>query len=90
MLSLTLATFSVDKKVHWMSDLSIFKSEKEKEDDFQPTMKHTKPSAPKGKQRSKLKCYCWKSISKGLCSENTDDTVGSFDVQWIVLCVKSA
>ena len=69
MLSLTLATFSVDKKVperhkYGMSDRSIFESEKE-EDDFQPTKKHrTKPSAPKGKQCSKLKRCCWKSISK--------------------------
>ena len=70
-LSLTLATFSVDKKVeekykYRMSDRSVFESEKEKEDDFQPAKKHrTKPSAPKGKQRSKLKCCHWKSISKG-------------------------
>ena len=60
-LSLTLATFSVDKKVqerrkYGMSDRSVFESEKE-EDDFQPTKKHrTKLSAPKGKLRSKLKC----------------------------------
>ena len=56
-------------------------SENEKEDDFQPTKKRrTKPSAPKGKQRSKLKCYLWKY---------SDDTVGSFDVQWIVSRAKS-
>ena len=49
-----------------MSDQSFFESEKEKEDDFQPTKKRrTKPSAPKGKQRGKLKCCRWKSISKG-------------------------
>ena len=48
-----------------MSDQSIFESEK-KEDDLQPTKKcRTKPSAPKGKQLSKLKCFCWKSILKG-------------------------
>ena len=64
-LSLTLATFSVDKKVqgrrkYGLSDQSVFESEKE-EDNFQPTKKcRTKPPAPKGKQRSKLK-----SISKG-------------------------
>ena len=69
-LCLTLATFSVDKKVqerrkYGMSDQSVFESEKEK-DGFQPTKKcRTKPSAPKGKQRSKLKCCRWKSISKG-------------------------
>ena len=39
-LSLTLATFSVEKKVSerrkcGMSDRSVFESEKEKEDDFQ-------------------------------------------------------
>ena len=39
-LSLTLATFSVEKKVSErrkcvMSDRSVFESEKEKEDDFQ-------------------------------------------------------
>ena len=70
-LSLTLATFSVKKKVperrkNGISDRSIFESEKEKAEDLQPTKKrHTKPSAPKGKQRSKLNRYCWKSISKG-------------------------
>ena len=90
-LSLTLATVSVEKKVserrkYGMSDRSIFESEKE-EDDFQPTKKHhTKPSVPK----RKLKRYCWKSNLKGICSENTDDTVGSFDVQWIVSRAKSA
>ena len=63
-LSLTLATFSVDKKVeekykYRMNYRSIFESEKE-EDDFQPAKKHhTKLSAPKGKQRSKLKCCRW-------------------------------
>ena len=41
-LSLTLATFSVEKKVserrkYGMSDQSVFESEKEKEDDFQHT-----------------------------------------------------
>ena len=41
-LSLTLATFSVEKKVSerrkcGMSDRSVFESEKEKEDDFQHT-----------------------------------------------------
>ena len=41
-LSLTLATFSVKKKVSerhkcGMSDRSVFESEKEKEDDFQHT-----------------------------------------------------
>ena len=40
MLSLTLATFSVDKKVperhkYGMCDRNVFESEKEKEDDFQ-------------------------------------------------------
>ena len=54
-LSLTLATFSVDKKVqerckYGTSDRSVFESEKGKEDDFQPTKKcRTKPFAPKGK-----------------------------------------
>ena len=44
----------------------FFESEKEKENDFQPTKKRrTKPSAPEGKQRSKLKRYRWKSILKG-------------------------
>ena len=71
MLSLTLATFCVKKKVperhkYGMSDWSVFESEKEKVKDFHPTKKRpTKPSAPKGKQRSKLKCYRWKSILKG-------------------------
>ena len=71
MLSLTLATFSVKKKVperhkYGMSDWSVFESKKEKVKDFQPTKKRpTKPSAPKGKQYSKLKHYCWKSILKG-------------------------
>ena len=56
-------------------------SENEKEDDFQPTKKrHPKPSAPKGKQRSKLKRYRWRY---------SEDTVGSFDVQWIALRAKS-
>ena len=64
-------TFSVKKKVperrkYRMSDRSVFESEKEKAEDFQPTKKHrTKPSAPKGKQRRQLKRYHWKSISKG-------------------------
>ena len=63
-------TFSVEKKVperlkYGMSDRSVFESEKEKAEDFQPTKKRwTKPSAPKGKQRRQLKRYCWKSISK--------------------------
>jgi len=63
-------TFSVEKKVperrkYGMSDRSVFESEKEKAEDFQPTKKHwTKQSAPKGKQRRQLKHYCWKSISK--------------------------
>ena len=54
-LSLTLATFSVDKKVqerckYGTSDRSVFESKKGKEDDFQPTKKcRTKPFAPKGK-----------------------------------------
>ena len=49
-----------------MSDWSVFESEKEKAEDFDPTKKRrTKPSVPKGKQRSKLKRYRWKSISKG-------------------------
>ena len=49
-----------------MGDWSIFASEKEKEDDFQPTKKRrTKLSTPKGKQRSKLKVYHWRSILKG-------------------------
>ena len=75
-----------------MSDWSIFESEKEKAEDFQPTkICRTKPSAPKGKQRSKLKRYCWKSISKEyICSENNDNTVGSFKVQWTVSRAKSA
>ena len=69
MLSLNLATFSVEKVPerckYGMSDWSVFDSEKEKED-FQPTKKRpTKPSAPKGKQRSMLKRYHWKSILKG-------------------------
>ena len=64
-------TFSAEKKVperrkYGMSDRSVFESEKEKAEDFQPTKKHwTKPSAPKGKQRRQLKRYRWKSISKG-------------------------
>ena len=70
MLVLSL-TFSVEKKVperrkYGMSDRSLFESEKEKVEDFQPTKKHqTKLSAPKEKQRRQLKCYRWKSISKG-------------------------
>ena len=63
-LSLTLATFSVDKKVqerrkYGMSDQSVFESEKE-EGDFQPTKKRrTKPSARKG-------INCWlKTYSLG-------------------------
>ena len=54
-LSLTLATFSVENKVperrkYGMNDWSVFESEKEKAEDFQPTKKwRTKPSAPKGK-----------------------------------------
>ena len=69
-LSLTLATFSVENKVperrkYRMIDRSVFDSEKEKAEDFQPTKKRpTKPSAPKGKQHRPLKRYCWKSISK--------------------------
>ena len=61
-------TFSVKKKVperrkYRMSDRSVFESEKEKAEDFQPTKKwRTKPSAPKGKQRSKLKRYRWRSM----------------------------
>ena len=44
LLSLALATFSFDKKVpekrkYGISDRSVFESEKEKEDDFQPTKK---------------------------------------------------
>ena len=67
MLSLTLANFSVENRHKYgMSDRSVFDSEKEKAEDFQPTKKRcTKPSAPKGKQRSKVKHYRWKSISKG-------------------------
>ena len=69
MLSLTLATFRVDKKVqegrkYGMSDRSVFESERE-EDDFQPTKKcRTKLSLSKGKQSSKLKHCCWKNILK--------------------------
>ena len=49
-----------------MNDRSGFESEKEKEDDLQPTKKRrTKPSAPKGKQGTSLKSYRWKTISKG-------------------------
>ena len=54
-LSLTLATFSVEKKVperrkYGMSDQSVVASKKEKAEDFQPKKKRrTKPSAPKGK-----------------------------------------
>ena len=54
MLSLTLATSRVDKKMperrkYGMSDRSVFESKKDKEDDFQPTKKRrrTKPSASK-------------------------------------------
>ena len=44
---------------------SVFEMEKGK-DDFQPTNKrHTKLSAPNGKQGTSLKRYHWKSISKG-------------------------
>ena len=52
-ISLTLATSHVDKKVperheYWMSHWSIFESEKDKDDDFQPTKKRcTKPSVSK-------------------------------------------
>ena len=47
-LSLTLATFSVEKvperRKYGMSDRSVFESEKEKAEDFQPTKKcRTKP-----------------------------------------------
>ena len=69
MLSLTLPTFRVDKKVqegrkYGMSDRSVFESERE-EDDFQPTKKRrTKLSLSKGKQCSKLKHCCWKNILK--------------------------
>ena len=68
MLSLTSATFSVEKKVserrkYGMSDWSVPESEKEKAEDFKPTKKwRTKPSAPKGKQHSKLKRYHWRSM----------------------------
>ena len=68
-LSLTSATFSVEMKVserrkYGMSDWSVSESEKEKAEDYKgPTKKwHTKPSAPKGKQRSKLKRYRWRSM----------------------------
>ena len=67
-LSLTLATFSVEKKVlerrkYGMSDRSVFDSEKGKTEDLQPTKKwRTKLSAPKGKQRSKLKGCRWRSM----------------------------
>ena len=74
MLYLTLATFSVEKNVperrkYGMSDRNVSESKKQKAEDFQPTKKwHTKPSAPKGKQRSKLKHYRWRSTSKCLSS----------------------
>ena len=35
-----------------MSDQRVFESEKRKKDNIQPKKCHTKPSAPKGKQRS--------------------------------------
>ena len=84
MLSLTLATFSVENKVperrkYGMIDQSVFDSEKEKAEDFQPTKKRpTKPSAPKGKQHSKVKRYRWKSISKGYVPKIST-------TQWVVL-----
>ena len=52
-ISLTLAASHVDKKVperheYGMSHRSVFESEKDKDDDFQPTKKHrTKPSVSK-------------------------------------------
>ena len=47
-----------ERRKYGVSDRSVFESEKEKAEDFQPTKKYcTKPSVPKGKQRSKLKCY---------------------------------
>lgn len=63
--------------------MSIFMSEKEREEDFQPT----KPSAPKGKQCSKLKALSLEEYFKRVCS---DDKVSSFNVQWIVSLAKSA
>ena len=92
-ISLTLATFSVDKKAperhkYRMSDWSVFGSEKDKDDNFQPTKKRcTKPSASKVQEAEVISLEeCFKEV----CFENTDDTVSSFDVQWIVSRVKSA
>ena len=64
--SLTLATFGVEK-VPERRNMGCLTGAflRARKDDFQPTKHRTKPSAPKGKQRNKLKCFRWRSISKG-------------------------
>ena len=57
---------SEEESARVMSDRSVFESKNE-EDNFQPTKKRrTKLSPPKGKQRSKLKHYRWKSMISGI------------------------
>ena len=52
---------SEEESARVMSDRSVFESKKE--GNFQPTKeRRTKLSPPKGKQRSKLKHYRWKSM----------------------------